>query len=396
MHHDSAGYGLDLAAPEIRTRGRPGRARLSGAWWLAGILAAVLAIALLMIARQGGSAPATTTRVVVASLPYWSIGPDTESVLANRNDINEVSPWMYGLGGNGQIILDSGINAASLGADLSRLRARGLPAVPTLANVDAQGNWVYGTVARVLHHPALARQQVAGIVVLVDSDHYAGIDLDYENLQAGDRQAFTAFVTRLAAALHANGKILSVALFAKASDAGYAPRNVAQDYAAIGRVADQVRLMGYDYHWDTSPPGPVAPIGWIRDVISYAKTQVPASKIILGIPEYGYDWSRGFGTGISWLQAVQLSRRYHAPARYDASGQSPWFAYTDAAHQRHTVWFENAESTQAKLDAAQGIGGVYLWMYSDPDPGTWSVLHRVLPVRSHSAAPSGSGISGIQ
>jgi spore germination protein YaaH len=51
------------------------------------------------------------------------------------------------------------------------------------------------------------------------------------------------------------------------------------------------------------------------------------------------------------------------------------------------VWFENAESTQAKLDAAQGIGGVYLWMYSDPDPGTWSVLRRVLPAGSPSAAP---------
>jgi spore germination protein len=392
MHHDPAGNGLDLAGRDTRTHARPRREGLSSAWWLAVVPVAILLIAVLVIVNRGGSAPPTTTRVVVASLPYWSIGPDTDSVLANRDDINEVSPWMYGLGGKRQIILDSGIDAASLEADLSRLRARGLPVVPTLANVDARGNWVYRTVASVLHHPALARQQVAGIVALVDSDHYAGIDLDYENLQAGDRQAFTAFVTGLAAALHAKGKILSVALFAKASDAGYAPRNVAQDYAAIGRVADQVRLMGYDYHWDTSPPGPVAPVGWIRDVISYAKTQIPASKIILGIPEYGYDWSGGFGTGISWLQALRLSRRYHARPHYDASSQSPWFTYTDASHHRHTVWFENAESTHAKLDVAEGIGGVFLWMYSDPDPGTWSVLHRVLPIPAHSAAPSGPGI----
>ncbi|HEV2242714.1 MAG TPA: hypothetical protein VGR98_16845, partial [Streptosporangiaceae bacterium] len=99
MHQDSAGNGLDLAAPEIRTRGRPGLEGLSGAWWLARILAAILVIAVLLIATQGGSASRKTTRVVVASLPYWSIGPDTESVLANRDDINEVSPWMYGLGG---------------------------------------------------------------------------------------------------------------------------------------------------------------------------------------------------------------------------------------------------------------------------------------------------------
>jgi spore germination protein len=383
MHHDPT-----LAAAPPRPDGGPRRRQgLRSAWWLAVVPAAVLLAAVLVIAGQGGPAAPASTRVVVASLPYWSIGQDTGSVLANRDDVHEVSPWMYGIGGNGQIILDSGIDVSALQADLSRLRARGLPVVPTLANVDAQGNWVYGTVARVLHDKTMARRQVAEIVALVESKHYAGIDLDYENLQAADRQAFTAFVTSLARGLHAKGKILSVALFAKASNAGYAPRNVAQDYAAIGEAADQVRLMGYDYHWDSSPPGPVAPIYWIRDVIRYATTQIPASKIILGIPEYGYDWSGGVGTSITWQQAVQLSRQYHVRPRYDRSSQSPWFTYTDASHHKHTVWFENAESTRAKLDAAQGIGGVYLWMYGDPDPGTWSVLHRVLPIPSRSAAP---------
>jgi spore germination protein len=389
MHQDPT-----LATAPPRPGGGPRRRQgRSSAWWLAVVPAAVLLVAVLVIASQGGPAAPADTRVVVASLPYWSIGLDTGSVLANRNDVNEVSPWMYGIGGNGQIILDSGIDVSALQADLSRLRARGLPVVPTLANVDAQGNWVYGTVARVLHDRAMARRQVAEIVALVESKHYAGIDLDYENLQAADRQAFTTFVTSLARGLHAKGKILSVALFAKASNAGYAPRNVAQDYAAIGKAADQVRLMGYDYHWDTSPPGPVAPIYWIRDVIRYATTQIPASKIILGIPEYGYDWSGGVGTSVTWLQAVQLSRQYHVQPRYDRSSQSPWFTYTDASHHKHTVWFENAESTRAKLDAAQGIGGVYLWMYGDPDPGTWSVLHRVLPVPSRSAAPGPGGTS---
>jgi spore germination protein YaaH len=378
-------------SPPGRARGRSGRGGLSGSWWLAVVPAAILLIVALVIASQAGSGAPRNARVVVASLPYWSIGPGTDSVLANRNDINEISPWMYGLGSNGQIILDSGINRASLTADLNRLRNRGLPIVPTVANVDTQGNWDYGTVARVLHNPALAAHQVAEIVALADSNHYAGIDLDYENLQAGDRQAFTAFVTSLAAALHAKGKILSVAVFAKASDAGYAPRNVAQDYAAIGQAADQVRLMGYDYHWDTSPAGPVAPIYWIRDVIRYARSQIPAPKIVLGIPEYGYDWSGGFGTSITWLQALRLSRQYHTGPQYDASSQSPWFTYTDASQRKHTVWFENAESAKAKLDAAQGIGGVYLWMYGYPDPGTWGVLHQTLPIPAHSASPAPGG-----
>lgn len=380
--------------PPSRTRRR--RRGVSSFAWLAVVPAAILAVVLIAHANQPvRTSPPASGVVVVASLPYWSIGPGTEAVLANRQDVNEVSPWMYGVGSSSQIILDSGINKSAISVYLNRLRAKGLPLVPTLANVDAQGSWSYGPVARMLHDPAMATRQVADIVTLVDSNHYAGIDLDYEDLHAGDRQAFTTFVTDLASALHAKGKILSVALFAKTTNAGYAPRNVAQDYAAIGKVADEVRLMTYDYHWATSPPGPVAPIGWVRDVIKYAKTQIPRSKIVLGIPQYGYDWSGGHGTSITWLQALQLSRRYHAQPHYDASSQSPWFTYTDASGHEHTVWFENAESSRAKFDVAQGsgIGGVYLWMYGTADPGTWSVLHEVLPLGSGSAAPSPRGSS---
>jgi spore germination protein len=389
---------LTLAGPETSDgpppppprRARPRRRGLSSFAWLAVVPAAILAVALILHANQPVRTSPLGSGVVVASLPYWSIGPGTEGVLANRQDVNEVSPWMYGVGSNGQIILDSGIDKSAIDVYLNRLRAKGLPLVPTLANVDAQGNWSYGPVARTLHDPAMATRQIADIVALADSNHYAGIDLDYEDLHIGDRQAFTTFVTDLASALHAKGKVLSVALFAKTTDAGYAPRNVAQDYAAIGKVADQVRLMTYDYHWATSPPGPVAPIGWVRGVITYAKTQIPASKIVIGIPQYGYDWSGGHGASVTWQQALQLSRRYHAQPRYDASSQTPWFTYTDASGHKHTVWFENAESSRAKLDVARGagVGGVYLWMYGSPDPGTWSALNRVLPLGSDSAAPA--------
>ena len=49
-----------------------------------------------------------------------------------------------------------------------------------------------------LHHPAMMTQQVAAILALVQRQHFAGIDIDYENLHAEpDRQAFTAFRCRV-------------------------------------------------------------------------------------------------------------------------------------------------------------------------------------------------------
>lgn len=326
--------------------------------------------------------------LVVASVPYWNIDYGTTSVLSNRHTFSEMSPWMYGLNSSGQIVPQYGpAQAATLDAQLARLRAARIPVVPTLANV-VQGQWAYQPViTSILYIPRVRAQHVAAIVALVERQHYAGIDIDYEDLRASDRSAFTAFITQLAGALHAKGKVLSVDLFAKPDNRGYDQRNVAQDYQAIGQVADQVRLMGYDYHWTSSAPGPVAPIGWIRAVLRYAKTQIPASKIILGVPLFGYDWTGGHGTPVSWLQAFQLSEQYGVQPHFDAASQSPWFAYTDPSGRRHVVWFENGPSTQAKFEAAEsaGIGGVYVWMYGLEDTSIWTALRQSLPHRLSAA-----------
>ena len=326
--------------------------------------------------------------LVVASVPFWNIDYGTTSVLSNRNTFSETSPWIYGLSSSGQIVPQyAAAQAAMVDAQLARLRAARIPLVPTLANV-VQGKWVYQPVITdILHNPRVRARHVAAIVALVLRQDYAGIDIDYEDLLASDRSAFTTFIAELAGALHAKGKVLSVDLFAKPANRGYDQRNLAQDYRALGQVADQVRLMGYDYHWTGSGPGPIAPISWIRAVLSYAKTQIPAGKIILGVPLYGYDWVGGKGTPVSWLQAFQLSEQYGVKPHFDAVSQSPWFAYTDQAGRRHVVWFENGPSTQAKFEAAKsaGIGGVYVWIYGLEDTSIWTALRQSLPSR---VAPS--------
>ena len=322
--------------------------------------------------------------LVVASVPYWNIDYGTTSVLSNRHTFSEVSPWIYGLNSSGQIVPQyAPAQAATVDAQLARLRAARIPLVPTLANV-VQGTWAYQPVITdILRNPRVRAQHVAAIVALVQRQDYAGIDIDYEDLLASDRSAFTTFIAELAGALHASGKVLSVDLFAKPTARGYDQRNLAQDYRAVGQVADQVRLMGYDYHWAGSRPGPIAPISWIRAVLSYAKTQIPAGKIILGVPLYGYDWSGGKGTPVSWLQAFQLSEQYGVQPHFDAASQSPWFGYTDQAGRRHVVWFENGPSAKAKFEAAEsaGIGGVYVWIYGLEDTSIWTALRQSLPSR---------------
>lgn len=375
------GNGVGRAGAAMR-RLNPGWIGFAGTTWLAVLVTCSLGlVALMAVPKPTPSAPSGT--LVVASVPFWHFRDGTRTVVEHQAAINEVSPWIYGINESGRLTTQYPPEQSRAVSDnLDRLREAGVPIMPSLANIT-NGAWSYGPVARMLHDPALRQQHVAEIVELVKRENYIGIDLDYEDLRSGDRAVFTAFVTELAAGLHAEGKLLSVALFAKTSDAGYDERNVAQDYAAIGRVADEVRLMAYDRHWSTSPPGPVAPIGWIREVLAYAKSQMPPDRIVLGIPLSGYDWSGGTAESVTWLQAFRLTGKHNLEPNYDARSQSPWFRYTDEEGNDHEVWFENAASSAAKFEAARGAGirGVYLWMYGYEDTATWRKLRESLPVK---------------
>ncbi len=350
------------------------------------ILLFVGAVALLVTMPRMLATEIRPSTLVVASLPFWNMTEGPKVVLANQGSFNEVSPWIYGIAQNGQIVPQVPERAAETAAGMDQLRRSGIPLVPTIANVT-NGQWAYEPVANMLHDPAAMQRHINDIVALVARERYDGIDIDYEDLRASDREAFTTFVTRLGDALHDQDKKLSVAVFAKTSDAGDDQRNVAQDYAAIGEAVDEVRIMAYDYHWGQSPPGPVAPITWVREVLTYAKTQIPPDKIVLGIPVAGYDWVDGHGEPVSWLQCYGRTRAFNVTVQYDRLSQSPFFRYTDAQGRAHEVWFENAESTTAKLEAAResGIRGVYVWMFGDEDDRTWATLRNILPVDTSSA-----------
>ncbi len=337
------------------------------------------------------TASATPARdTVIAAIPYWNLGPGASSVEANHQVVDEISPWIYTIGPNGSVV--SAVppqDTATASATMAKLRLLGVPLMPSVSNMVG-GNFSYDAVAPMLHDPATMSRNISSITQLAVSQSYAGIDLDYEELQAGDREAFSSFVTQLADSLHAAHKTLSVAVFAKVDDAGDDPRNVAQDYAAIGVAADEVRLMTYDYHWESSPPGPIAPAGWVHDVLAYATTVIPPQKLVVGLDQAGYDWVGKRGTTISFTQAMSLASQHGVAVQWDPLSQSPWFRYTAANGTQHEVWFENAASADAKRAIADsfGVHAVFLWMYGPPDPGLWTDLAQ------HPQPPPTSGGPG--
>lgn len=132
----------------------------------------------------------------------------------------------------------------------------------------------------------------------------------------------------------------------------------------------------------------VAPLPNVRAVLDYAVTAIPAEKILLGVPNYGYDWPLPFVQGstraqsISNQQAIELAIRYQIAIQYDDTAQSPYFYYTDESGIVHAVWFEDARSMSAKLRliAEYGFLGAGFWNLMRPFSQTWLVLDSLYDI----------------
>src|SRR4051812_30129242 len=96
--------------------------------------------------------------------------------------------------------------------------------------------------------PGTEQAVISGLVSLVTTNGYDGINLDFESGAPSDRPALSAFVVALAGALHGVGARLSVDVSPKVRDVLNHPRSTFYDYAAIARAADGVLVMAWGLH----------------------------------------------------------------------------------------------------------------------------------------------------
>ncbi|MEJ7770702.1 MAG: glycosyl hydrolase family 18 protein, partial [Geodermatophilaceae bacterium] len=286
-----------------------------------------------------------STAVVERSIgyvAYWDQSRAVQSIGGAGAAVTEVSPSWYAPAADGSIVVQQAGAVDDSAAAVAQLRTNNALILPALANYRDK-IWDSTVIGAILADPAKRAAHVEHIRALVRERGFDGIDIDYEQLTAADRDPFTAFVTALASGLHADGKLLAVTLHPKSSEPGPQLKNQAQNYAAIGRVADEVRIMLYDYQWDTSAPGSLAPINWVRSVMTWAATQVPVTKLVLGAATYGYDWVGKRGTSLMWAEIMRRARNNAATVQYSQTMDAPWFEYVDSRGRQHTVWFERAQ-----------------------------------------------------
>lgn len=291
------------------------------------------------------------------------------------------SSFSYGFTSDGQLVdLDDT-------ALLSTVYDFGVQALLVLTPFDSTGVFNSNLVTQLLNNQEASDRLIGEMLETVRSKGMSGVDFDFEFLLPADRDLYTAMVRKTREIFNAEGYIVTVALAPKTSADQKGLLYEGHDYGGMGYAANYTLLMTYEWGYKFGPPMAVAPYDQVRRVIEYGLTEIPAAKILMGMANYGYDWTLPFVQGqseaerISNPEAVARAARYGAAIRFDEVAQSPYYTYTDTAGRQHEVWFENEASWNAKLNLVPefGLAGISIWNIMDRFPEGMQLINNVQP-----------------
>ncbi|MCA0753985.1 hypothetical protein KP806_02940 [Paenibacillus sp. N4] len=309
-----------------------------------------------------------------------------------RKAARYVAGWNYA-GGTDQFIKDS--NKAALDIVIPRwykLSLNGLvTASPDKRYVDwahSKGKKVWAMLGngfdpeltdRILSSSANRTAVVGKIKSSLLANGIDGINVDFENMKMENREQFVAFIRELKTALSVKGKLVTVDVTRENPDPFWSG---SYNRAGIGKAADYVIMMGYDeYYGGRGEAGSVSSLPWAEEGLRLLLKDVPAHKVLLGVPFYTREWTEpaGGGRAVSeevsakeidgWLSAHRLTKRW------DPAARQFYAEYTDSKG-RHRLWVEDRTSMAGRwsLVSKYRIGGVVAWAIGQEPANMWSVF----------------------
>jgi len=226
-----------------------------------------------------------------------------------------------------------------------------------------------------------ARQQgVNQLLFYVDTFGLDGINIDFEHLRPHVGPYKIQFLRELAIPLRERGVVLSAAVKIPIPATMFYRRDL------IGLTVDFVQVMTYDEHWATSPvAGPNASLPWVQGAIDNMLLEVPAEKLIMGLPLYNRKWRIVQADGSVSQRAVgmQFARNFFEERgvvwEWDPIVGS-YFGYTaeieDGEFVVYQVWLEDERSIRTKMQIFEthNLAGVAGWSRGLETAETWDVI----------------------
>jgi hypothetical protein len=308
--------------------------------------------------------PPLQSHEVFGYAPYWTL-PESSGF-----DVKNLTTLAYfSVDANADGTLDqsgsgwNGYESQELANLVTRSHAAGDRVVLTVTDFDQH------SLDQITSDPNAPARLSAALIAALTAKNLDGVNFDFEGVGSGDRTGLTKLVTQVSNALHAANphwqNTMAVYASAASDSAGF------YNVAALAPALDGFFVMAYDMN-DPVTPSATAPLvgGGYNDTEALQEftAVVPASKIVLGVPYYGYDWPTASGskgarsTGPDAPLSYGVIASGNNPTYWDPVTQTAWTSYL-VGTQWHQTFFDDPTSLALKAQLANSfhIRGVGIW-----------------------------------
>ncbi len=249
--------------------------------------------------------------------------------------------------------------------------------------------------ATFLSNPKAWERLTTNLIRLLKLRNADGVNIDFEAVPKSQAGNLVKFCSYLSKRLKTSIKGASISMAIPAVD-----WNGAFRLSELDPYIDAFIIMGYDYHYKSAKlAGPVAPLNhdsrWYstsihRSVASYRKKDIAASKLILAIPYYGYEW-KTYGENIPSKRQKNTKGKARVYAQikklltsnvkrsWHYQSKTPYFSFKRGKTTRQ-LWYDDAESLGKKYDFVNSnhLGGVGIWAlgYDNGHKELWNLLEE--------------------
>ena len=278
----------------------------------------------LLFAMPSGVSAATSKLEVSGWIPYWRAEAGTADTRKNLSKLTEVNPFGYTVKSNGSLNDAMNVRGSTWSRFIRDARAKKVRVIPTIMWSDG------ASIHAVLSDPDKRAAHVKEIVQTVEKNGFDGVDIDYEGKLAETRPYYSAFLKELATEFDKKkgNKWLDCTIEARmpleARFSGTPPANIeyANDLPEINKHCDRVRVMTYDQQTadiqlnrkhSAQLYAPVADVAWVEKVVKYMSKDIDKSKLVMGIPTYGYIYQvmpNTNGSSFSYIKMEAFNPRY--------------------------------------------------------------------------------------
>jgi cellulose synthase/poly-beta-1,6-N-acetylglucosamine synthase-like glycosyltransferase/peptidoglycan/xylan/chitin deacetylase (PgdA/CDA1 family)/spore germination protein YaaH len=303
------------------------------------------------------------------------------SLKENIEKLDKLMPeWYHLTDGDGTFTQDNPARQELASAFIREHRPK-LPVCPIVNNFNPKArHWEDQKLAQMLVNPDNRERAIQRLLSIVQTNNFAGVSIDFESVPDESQPDLIIFMKDLYNRFHALG--LEVSESVPFDDEVY-------DYKELAKSNDFLILMAYDQHDTNGEPGPPAAQDWYATALHKRFADVPASKYVIAIGNYAYDWDDRTNAAkeYSYQDAIQTADESKGQITLDPGTLNPNFDYYDDNDALRHVWFLDAVTAFNQVAEAQKFGphGYALWRLGAEDPMIWNVFERRMALDRNAA-----------